>query len=605
MSLETLLPVAGLVCQRETMLTLKSAKERLQIDWLISNLRWLLLAAVATASLFHALNSSSAPLDAASLLPQIILIAFAIVYNLFVVLVLAFGVLPNVLPLLTLVIDTLLTIGFVYMSGGLQSPLMFFALFPILTAALRFPWLVSMVVFATIVTAYGLSGYILTSNSLTDTDWLSFMVITVTLFLATLVSGYAGGRVKGALTKARRLREETELRKLRAAQEHSRVIFELASTLSATLNYGRVLNAVLEVGEEGMRGLGGTNPTHVGMVLLFSHNDLRMVACRHLPTRDQNTTFEAKGGALANALAVAEPVVIDKPAEDPELGQLVAMHSCAQAIVVPLRAGFESFGVVVFGSPDENVYTRDHQDLLMAICNQAIVALQNAQLYQSLMDEKERIVDVEEDARKKLARDLHDGPTQSIAAIAMRLNYTRTLLAKNKDIQKTAEELERIEELARRTTKEIRHMLFTLRPLILETQGLQAALEQYISKLAETDSTTIHLQAIPNIDDWLDQNMQGVIFYIVEEAIGNARKHAKAQNIWVRLQHKDGAFVVEVADDGVGFDIEAMQMGYDERGSLGMINMRERAELVGGKIKLASAVGKGTRVSLIVPLDRR
>ena len=154
MSLETLLPVAGLVCQRETMLTLKSAKERLQIDWLISNLRWLLLAAVATASLFHALNSSSAPLDAASLLPQIILIAFAIVYNLFVVLVLAFGVLPNVLPLLTLVIDTLLTIGFVYMSGGLQSPLMFFALFPILTAALRFPWLVSMVVFATI------AGYI-------------------------------------------------------------------------------------------------------------------------------------------------------------------------------------------------------------------------------------------------------------------------------------------------------------------------------------------------------------------------------------------------------------------------------------------------------------
>jgi signal transduction histidine kinase len=241
----------------------------------------------------------------------------------------------------------------------------------------------------------------------------------------------------------------------------------------------------------------------------------------------------------------------------------------------------------------------------MAICNQAIVALQNAQLYQSLMDEKERIVDVEEDARKKLARDLHDGPTQSIAAIAMRLNYTRTLLAKNKDIQKTAEELERIEELARRTTKEIRHMLFTLRPLILETQGLQAALEQYISKSAETDSTVIHLQAIPDIDNWLDQNMQGVIFYIMEEAIGNARKHAKAQNIWVRLQRKDGDFVVEVADDGKGFDVEEMQTGYDERGSLGMINMRERAELVGGKVTVASMPGKGTRVSLAVPLDRR
>jgi signal transduction histidine kinase len=587
------------------MLTLKSAKERLQIDWLISNLRWLLLAAVATVSLFHARTSSTVPLDPVYYLPQIILMAFALVYNVFVVIVLAFGILPNVLPLMTLVVDTLLSVGFVYVSGGLQSPLLFFALFPILTAALRFPWLVSMVVFALIVTAYGLAGYILSPNGMSDTDWLSFMVISITLFLATLVSGYAGGRVKQALTRARRQREETELRKLRAAQEHSRVIFELASTLSATLNYNRVLKAVLEVGEEGMRGLGGSNPTHVGMVLLFSHNDLRMVACRHLPPRDQNATFQAKTGALARALTEAEPVIVDNPADDPELGQLVAMHSCAQAIVVPLRAGFESFGVVVFGSPDENVYTRDHQDLLMAICNQAIVALQNAQLYQSLIDEKERIVDVEEDARKKLARDLHDGPTQSIAAIAMRLNYTRTLLAKNKDIQKTAEELERVEELARRTTKEIRHMLFTLRPLILETQGLQAALEQYITKLAETDSTPIHLQAEPDIDHWLDQNMQGVIFYIIEEAIGNARKHSRAQNIWVRLQRKDGEFVVEVADDGQGFDVEEMQMGYDERGSLGMINMRERAELVGGKIKLASAVSKGTCVSLTVPLNRR
>jgi signal transduction histidine kinase len=594
-----------LVRQPETMLTLKSAKERLQIDWLISNLRWLLLAAVATVILFHARTSSSVPLDPVYLLPQIILMAFAIVYNIFVVLVLAFGVLPGVVPLLTLVIDTLLTVGFVYVSGGLQSPLLFFALFPILTAALRFPWLISMLVFAVIVTAYGLAGYILSSDGLTDTDWLSFMVISVTLFLATLVSGYAGGRVKRALMRARRVREETELRKLRAAQEHSRGIFELASTLSATLNYNRVLKAVLEVGEEGMRGLGGANPTHVGMVLLFSHNDLRMVASRHLPSRDQNAVFEAKNGALAKALAVAEPVVVNKPSQDPELGQLVVMHTCAQAIVVPLRAGFESFGVVVFGSPDENVYTRDHQDLLMAICNQAIVALQNAQLYQSLMDEKERIVDVEEDARKKLARDLHDGPTQSIAAIAMRLNYTRTLLAKEKDVKKTAEELERIEELARRTTKEIRHMLFTLRPLILETQGLQAALEQYISKLAETDSTPIHLQAAPDIDEWLDQNMQGVIFYIVEEAIGNARKHAKADNIWVRLQRKDGAFVIEVTDDGKGFDVEEMQMGYDERGSLGMINIRERAELIGGKVKVASALGKGTCISLTVPLDRR
>jgi signal transduction histidine kinase len=260
---------------------------------------------------------------------------------------------------------------------------------------------------------------------------------------------------------------------------------------------------------------------------------------------------------------------------------------------------------VVFGSPQPGTYTADHQELLTAICNQAIVALQNAQLYQSLREEKERIVQVEEDERKKLARKLHDGPTQSIAAIAMRLNYLRMMLDREQDLQQAAEELTRVEELARRTTKEIRHMLFTLRPLVLETQGLQVALEQYISKLAETDPTPIYLEASREVDHLLDQNAQGVIFYIVEEAITNARKHGQAENVWVRLYIQGDIFVAQIEDDGCGFDVDAVQVRYDERGSLGMINMHERAELIGGTLTIVSAIGEGTRNTLTVPLQGR
>jgi signal transduction histidine kinase len=587
------------------MLTLQSVNERLQVDWLISNLRWLLLVSVAAVSFIYTHTSSNGPIDPASLAPQIALLAAAIIYNVGVMLLLACHTLPRVLPTVTLAIDTLLTIGFVIFSGGLTSPLLFFTLFPILTAALRFPWVISSLVYVIAMTACGLIGYIIAPPSTVLGDLLVFAYSAVILLLATLLSGYAGDRVKKALSRARRLQEEAELRKLKSAQEHSRVIFELASTLSATLNYNRVLEAVLEVGEEGIRELGRPQPIHVSMVLLFSHTDMRIVACRHLPPRDQNTTFQGRSGVLAEALTTAEPAITNNPGEDPELGQLIVMHGCRQAIAVPLRAGFESFGAVVFGSPQPNVYTRDHQDLLMAICNQAIVALQNAQLYQSLMEEKERIVDVEEDARKKLARDLHDGPTQSIAAIAMRVNYTRLMLERDKDIQQTTEELTRIEELARRTTKEIRHMLFTLRPLILETQGLRAALEQYISKLAETDPLSVHLEADPDLEKALDQNAQGVIFYIIEEAIGNARKHAKADNVWVRLRRQNNMLVAEVEDNGLGFDVDAVQRQYDQRGSLGMINMHERAELVSGKLSIASAPGEGTRITLTAPLQRR
>ncbi len=586
------------------MFTPESVRGRFQIDWIISNLRWLLLLSVAVVSVLHSPLVRGEVVDPFSFIPQLALIVIGALYNVGVMLLLYYGSLKQAIPILTLVIDTVLSISLVLASGGLTSPLLFFALFPILTAALRFPQAVSLGITAAIILLCGFLGYLLASPVTRNTAVVSFIASSFILGLAAVVSSTVGTQMKQIIARRRRQEEEAELRKLRAAREQSRVIFELASTLSATLNYHTVLEAVLEVGEAGMRELGQPNLTHVSLVLLFGEQYLHVVTSRHLPHRDQNILFEGRRGALAQALATAEPQIVNDPASDPELGQLVAMHSCKQAIVVPLRAGFENYGVVVFASAQPDTYTAELQELLVAVCNQAIVALQNAQLYQSLREEKERIVEVEEAERKKLARDLHDGPTQSIAAIAMRLNYVRMLLERQQDLSQTMEELTKIEELARRTTKEIRQMLFTLRPLILETQGLRAALEQYIAKLAETDPLHIRLEAAQNIDELLERNVQGVIFYIIEEAIGNARKHARAKNMWVRLYTRANTFVAEVEDDGVGFDVDAVQARYDERGSLGMINMHERADMIGGKLSIASAPGKGTRVTLTVPLQK-
>jgi signal transduction histidine kinase len=103
----------------------------------------------------------------------------------------------------------------------------------------------------------------------------------------------------------------------------------------------------------------------------------------------------------------------------------------------------------------------------------------------------------------------------------------------------------------------------------------------------------------------LDMGKQGVIFYIIEEAVNNARKHANAPNIFVRLrQLEPGVLGLEVEDDGVGFDVAAVNRSYDKRSSssLGMVNLRERSELVNGLLNVESAPGKGTRVSVYMPL---
>jgi signal transduction histidine kinase len=278
------------------------------------------------------------------------------------------------------------------------------------------------------------------------------------------------------------------------------------------------------------------------------------------------------------------------------------MQSIRSAICAPLRAGFEIFGVVLFASPNLNYFHEEHVQLLTTLCNQGIIALRNAQLYQDLQSEQRKILAKEAEARHKLARELHDGPTQTISAIAMRLNFVRVMLKKEQDATKVEAEVAKIEDLARKTTQEVRTMLFTLRPVVLETQGLGAALEQYADRLRQTDELNIEVDP-GKYDSQLDKEAESVVFSVVEEAVGNVKKHANANRVLVRLRVEGDTFSVEIQDDGAGFDAEATQRRR-EAGHMGLLNMQERAELMGGRFTIQSQPGAGTRVRLDIPLRR-
>jgi len=104
---------------------------------------------------------------------------------------------------------------------------------------------------------------------------------------------------------------------------------------------------------------------------------------------------------------------------------------------------------------------------------------------------------------------------------------------------------------------------------------------------------------VPNIE----MNKQAVIFAIAEEAVNNARKHAEAAHIWVRLKEIEPDIIfLEIKDDGVGFNVQEMEVSYNNRGSLGMVNMRERTMLVSGAISIESTEGEGTRIQIVIPL---
>jgi signal transduction histidine kinase len=376
-----------------------------------------------------------------------------------------------------------------------------------------------------------------------------------------------------------------------------RSLLRMTATLNATLNYERVLEMTLDMANSALTDAQDTQL--VSVLMLFNHEDLYIAAARGLPHADMRVTFPGERGILGESLSTVQTRISNTPSGDSELKRLTAVHNCKLVVCIPLVVGLEIYGVLLFAHARDGFLTQDRIELLEAISHQAMIALQNARLYQDLEQEKERIGEIQEEARKKLARDLHDGPTQSIGAIAMRVNFARRLLTR--DPEQAAGELFQIEELARRTTKEIRQMLFTLRPLVLESEGLVPALNQLSEKMRENHNQNVIIEADETVLEDMEVGKLGVIFFIVEEAVNNARKHARAKHIWVRLTRKGDLIHLEIEDDGVGFDVSSIQSNYEQRDSLGMVNLHERAELVNGILKIDSAPGGGTRISVTVP----
>ncbi len=401
--------------------------------------------------------------------------------------------------------------------------------------------------------------------------------------------------------------EYLELKKryadLEAQLERFSSLLQMTTSLTAAMSYERVLVATLDLASSAVSEGENRGSRLVSFLLLFNNGNDRLcvASSRGLAHADTRVEFPATSGVLERALSTCQIEGTEDPSGDPELRKLAALQPCSQAVCIPLSVGLEVYGLMVFAHPQAGFFTQERLGLLDLIAQQAIVALKNARLYRDLQQEKERMMEIQEEARNKLARDLHDGPTQSIGAIAMRVNFARRLM--ERDPKAAAEELFKIEELSRRTSKEIRQMLFTLRPLVIESEGLVAGLKHLASKTGDTHGQKVTVEADPACAADMEIGKQGVAFFIAEEAVNNARKHAQADNIFIRLNREADLLLMEIEDDGLGFDLAEVEADYRSRGSLGMINLRERAELISGILKIESAPGQGTRVRVIIPLS--
>ncbi len=569
----------------------KAKSSQLDVDQIICGLRWLLLLLVPVLAYLDYLTNRDVDLNL-----LLWLAVGGLIYNLIATLLIYLGFFPTAAAWSFLILDVVFSIGFLLATDFSIYPLLTMGLFATLEATLRFDLMVGIGVAVIIAFPAGL-GTILTRKT---PSLNAFLPPIVGLAVLLLTAGFTGALVARISKMVAHARDE-ELRTLSRANERAWAIYQMISTLNATLDYQQAMEAILDISLMGLEKLGSSGQKPVGMLLLYGEKGMYVTTARNLKREDEERAIPGKEGIIAKALSTGEATVARNLFRDAELSQFGSLNACRSAICVPLRAGFDVYGVVLIASPAADAFTDEHKELVSAVCSQAVMALQNAQLYQDLRQERDRIIDQQEEARAQLARDLHDGPTQSISAIAMRLNYVKSLLYR--DPIRAKKELDDLEVLARRTTREIRTMLFTLRPQILETRGLRAAVEQYAEKVQEDADFAIHLELV-ELSDALDINAQAVAFNIIEEAMNNVRKHAQCQNVCIRLALKDNLFIAEIQDDGKGFDLAATIDSYDQRGSLGLLNLYERAKLVDGKTEIVTAPGRGTTITLLVPLAK-
>ena len=563
-------------------------------DWFAISLRWLGILGIL---------ASFARADMLRLEPMLVL-GLAVLWNVFNTMMAAFNQRLSAHRIINVLVDIVVSMALFMYSGGLQGPVIWTGVLGILSAAIYYEWYGSLIVALLFPLLEGGWAYYFTPQILTPIN------LGVLFGLHVVVGAVMGAasqllmkRLRAIYQNRLRARLDNEKKVQKIERERMQAFYNMVEEVSATLNYEVVIDAVLDLSTNVLGGMESPAGQMVSAVLLFDGRKLKVVSARRFPPRDVKITLPAEAGVVSKAIETGVLQQMVKPSEDPELGRIIILQDCESALVLPMIRGLNAYGIILFAHPDPDFFTEENCTLLEMIGHQAVVSIQNARLFQEVQEEKERIVESQEEARKKLARDLHDGPTQSVSAIAMRVNVVRKMMELGTGEPEV--ELEQIEDLARRTTKEIRHMLFTLRPLVLESEGLISALNTMSSRMKQTYQQNIQVEVDETVVEQLEIGKQTVVFFLAEEAVNNARKHAQANQIMVRLKYvaeETDIALLEIIDNGVGFDIESVTSAYEQRGSLGMINLQERSDLINGLLKLDSIPGKGTRVRVLIPL---
>jgi PAS domain S-box-containing protein len=270
----------------------------------------------------------------------------------------------------------------------------------------------------------------------------------------------------------------------------------------------------------------------------------------------------------------------------PEMKRYLEKEQIAQVISIPLLAKGQLVGAIQIGTRQVRSFAPEQLALLGAVGQQVGVAVENARLY----DQAEQSAALTE--RNRLARELHDSVTQSLYSVTLYAEAAARLLIAGQS-KMAADHLRELRDTAQEALREMRLLIFELRPPTLEKSGLVAALQARLDSVEGRGGVQAELDVegaeqagrVPSA-------IQEELYQIAREALNNILKHAHSQHVHIQVKFHDTATSLEVCDDGIGFEMAKVQ----DKGGMGLTGMRERAQKIGAELQVTSAPGRGTTV---------
>ncbi|GAX88862.1 sensor histidine kinase [Effusibacillus lacus] len=213
-----------------------------------------------------------------------------------------------------------------------------------------------------------------------------------------------------------------------------------------------------------------------------------------------------------------------------------------------------------------------------------------------------RVIQAQEEERRRLAREIHDGPAQMMANVVLRSEIVEKVL--DRDVDRVRVELRELKQMVRDSLSEVRQIIFDLRPMELDDLGLAPTLRRYLAKFQEKHGIQTDFILLGK-EKRLQGPLEVAVFRSVQEALSNIRKHAEATLATVRLEMRETEIVVHIADNGKGFDTKKARGKLVEKGHYGLLGIKERIQLLGGRVQFRSKIGEGTKVIITLPISHQ